>query len=191
MPNIEYARSSDGVAFAPQGTALTPGEGGAFDSLSVLYPAPLVALDQLALLYTGFDGQTYTIGSVNSSDGGESWQRPAQGELLANGLPEDWDNAAVAQPLSVKSGQTWMFWYGGYDTSLTNPGPWRVGAAQQAGSAFGKVGVSLPLSESGHDAWSTRDPAVVPWGDGWLMVYAGMGDDGIYRLLRATSDVCN
>jgi len=32
---------------------------------------------------------------------------------------------------------------------------------------------------------------VIHWGDGWLMIYAGMGDDGVYRLKWATSDVCN
>ena len=51
--------------------------------------------------------------------------------------------------------------------------------------------ISLPLTDAGVEAYSTRDPAVVPWGDGWLMVYVGMGDDGRYWLVSATSDVCN
>ena len=78
------------------------------------------------------------------------------------------------------------FWYGGYDTVIADPGPWRIGKLVD-----GERLISLPLTESGDEAFSTRDPAVVPWGDGWLMVYVGMGDDGRYRLMSATSDVCS
>ncbi len=72
------------------------------------------------------------------------------------------------------------------DTVIADPGPWRVGKLVD-----GERMLSLPLTESGDEAFSTRDPAVVPWDDGWLMVYVGMGDDGRYRLMSATSDVCS
>jgi len=183
--NIVYAISADGYAFEALGATLTTGESGAFDSVSVLYPSPIASDGWLGLAYTGFDGQTYAMGVVESADDGQTWER---GQYIVERVPDGWDNAAVAQPMVVERAGTTHVWYGGYDTSVTDPGPWRVGYSPVLNS---DRRVSLPLSETGPDAWSTRDPAVVPWGDGWLMVYAGMGDDGVYRLMRATSDVCN
>jgi hypothetical protein len=183
--HIDYSESADGVAYEPVGTALSVGGGDDFDSYSVLYPHPVRAEDALGLFYTGFDGQTYAIGGATSTDDGVSWQRD-EGTIERD--PDGFDNAAVAQPMALERQGRGQIWYGGYDTSQTNPGPWRVGFID--GDVTART-VAIPLAESGHDAWSTRDPAVVPWGDGWLMIYAGMGDDGIYRLMRATSDVCN
>ncbi len=182
---IEWARSTDGVAFEPQGTALSPGDG----QLSLLYPAITALGDSLWLHHSAFDGATYSIQIAASEGLGTDFTDPV---TVLEASPSSWDNAAVAQPASAIHGQDWNLWYGGYDTSLTNPGPWRVGLA--VGTAWSdpvSIGVSLPLSETGPDAWSTRDPTVIPWGDGWLMIYIGMGDDGIYRLMSATSDVCN
>lgn len=183
--HIDYSESSDGLAFEPQGTALGVGGGGDFDSFSVLYPHPVWLEDGLALFYTGYDGATYAIGVALSVDDGEGWERE---DHVFECDPDGFDNAAVAQPMFLERDSRDLLWYGGYDTSLTSPGPWRVGFI---GAWSSERMVAIPLAEAGHDAWSTRDPAVVPWGDGWLMIYAGMGDDGIYRLMRATSDVCN
>jgi len=97
----------------------------------------------------------------------------------------------VAQSALVLEGGTWLLWYGAYDTSLTNPGPYRVAlATSRDGLAFEKHGLTLELGEAGPEAWSTRDPAVLRTSEGWLMIYSGMGDDGRYRLMRATSRTC-
>lgn len=185
--SIDLAESDDGLAFTHRDTVLRVGDAGDFDSLSLLYPGPARRDGEIVLTYTGFDGAAYAIGTATSADDGATWVRA--GLLLARD-PDGWDNKAVAMPMPVFHDDGGWLWYGGYDTSVSNPGPYRVGLARIDASGVERVGVSLPLAESGSDAWSTRDPAVVPWGDGWLMVYAGMGDDGVYRLMRATSDVC-
>jgi hypothetical protein len=187
--SIDYAESDDGVSFEHQGTVLRTGDDGDFDSLSLLYPGPARRGEDIVLAYTGFDGAYYAIGSASSADDGVTWRRDG---LLLERDPEGWDNKAVAQPMLAYDDDGAWLWYGGYDISVSNPGPYRIGLARlDAAGAVERVGVSLPLAESGPDAWSTRDPAVLPWGDGWLMVYAGMGDDGSYRLMRASSDVCS
>lgn len=178
--DLSMATSTDGVHWQEEGSLLLgTGEAGSFDSLSVLYPSVQDTDEGWGeLVYTGFDGATYALGRASSTDG-LAWTR--HGLVLEAG--DDWDNRAVAQPSLVGE----HLWYGGYDTSQTDPGPWRIGLATRQGE---RVGLSLPLTESGTEAWSTRDPAVLPWQDGWLMIYAGMGDDGAFRLHAATSSVC-
>jgi hypothetical protein len=182
---LRQARSADGVAWTPEGATLAPEEG----YYSLLYPSPLRYGSATWLYHTAFDGQRYTIRMASTVDDGASWGVAVD---VWGTDPDGFDNAAVAQPAAVQGSTGWHLWYGGYDTSQTNPGPWRIGLASGPSADHRlRQGVSLPLSETGPDAWSTRDPAVIPWGEGWLMIYTGMGDDGVYRLMRATSDVCN
>jgi len=183
--SIGYATSTDGVSFVAGDTVLRTPDAGDFASLSLLYSHALVADDgSVDLWYAGFDGARYAIGVAEA----EALGQPASGGTLElERDPKGWDNTSVAMPEVVEHGGTRYLWYGGYDTVIANPGPWRVGTVDPVS---GERRLSLPLSAAGVDAWSTRDPAVVPWGDGWLMVYIGMGDDAIYRVLSATSDVC-
>lgn len=183
--SIDYATSTDGVHFTPVTTVLRTPDAGDFASLSLLYPHAVVHDDLVDLWYTGFDGTRFTIGKVSNRSPGDTFDDGAA-EIFHD--PDGWDNTSVAMPMVVQQGDTQHIWYGGYDTVIASPGPWRIGRYEpDTGARL----VSLPLAESGLDAWSTRDPAVVPWGDGWRMVYVGMGDDGVYRLLWASSDVCN
>lgn len=180
--SVARSTSEDGLRFTPGETVLRAG-GADFDSLSLLYPHAVRTDDGVELYYTGFDGARFAIGRADCAPDGTDCA--ATGPLLERD-PEGWDNAAVAMPeVVVHAGETHI-WYGGYDELIANPGPWRIGRLEG-----GARRVSLPLTESGVEAWSTRDPAVVPWGDGWLIVYVGMGDDGVYRLVSATSDVCS
>ncbi len=180
--SIDHATSPDGRAFSPTGTVLRTPDAGDFASLSLIYPRAIATDGGLDLYYTGFDGARFAIGLVESIDDGGIFGVPS---LVLERDEEGWDNAAVAMPMPVDLDGARLLWFGGYDTATTNPGPWRVGLLRG-----GERRVSLPLAEEGPDAWSTRDPAVVRWGDGWLMVYVGMGDDGVYRLMAASSDVC-
>ena len=52
------------------------------------------------------------------------------------------------------------------------------------------MGLTLDLPETGLDAWSTRDPAVIHHDGAWRMLYTGMAPDSRYRLMSATSTVC-
>jgi hypothetical protein len=185
--SIAWATSTDGRDFSPQGSILRPGPSGRFDAVSPLYPHAVEEVgedgDVLALYYTGFDGARFAIGRAESVDGGETW---SSGELHLERRADAWDNAAVGMPRAHTVGEERLLWYGGYDTIIANPGPWRIGL--KTGDTRS---VSLPLTAEGTEAYSTRDPALLPYQGGWLMIYAGMGDDGIYRLHAATSSVCS
>lgn len=184
--SVAYATSTDGRTFSSVGTVLRAGESGAFDGLSLLYPHAMVHDGGVSLYYTGFDGARFAIGLTENTVPGDVFD---SGTVLLERDAGGFDNTSVGMPEVVTDrGGATHFWYGGYDTVIADPGPWRVGKWD---AETGTRQVSLPLGASGVDAWSTRDPAVVPTGDGWLMIYVGMGDDGVYRLLRATSRVCN
>lgn len=189
--SIDHARSSDGDSWTMIATGvLRPGDVGAFDSLSLLYPNVVATDAGYAMYYTGFDGQSFGIGRAESADG-LAWSRSPSAVVIAHGAPADFDNHAAAQPCAVAGASGVLLWYGGYDTSIANPGPYRIGLAQAAdGKAFVRRGVTLDLEASGQEAWSTRDPAVVRWNGRWWMAYSAMGDDGRYRIAVATSDTC-
>ncbi|MEC7947686.1 MAG: hypothetical protein VX265_08975 [Myxococcota bacterium] len=179
--SLAHATSDDGVAFSMTETVLRPGDA-AFDTLSLLYPHATRTDAGIDLWYTGFDGARFAIGKADC-DATAMACTGAGPELERD--PSGWDNAAVAMPEVVHHAGRVHTWYGGYDTIIADPGPWRIGRLEG-----GERRISLPLTPSGAEAWSTRDPAVVPWRDGWRMVYVGMGDDGVYRLMAANSDVC-
>jgi hypothetical protein len=179
--SVGHAASIDGIDFTMGETVLRAGAAG-FDAVSLLYPHAVQTDAGIALWYAGFDGARFAIGQA-ACDETATTCTGAGPDLERD--PEGWDNAAVAMAEVVHHAGQIHTWYGGYDTVIADPGPWRVGRLEGD-----ERRISLPLTESGVEAWSTRDPAVVPWGDGWLMVYVGMGDDGVYRLVSATSDVC-
>lgn len=180
--SVGHASSSDGLAFTAGETVLRPGAAG-FDAISLLYPHAVQTEAGVELWYTGFDGARFAIGQADCD--ATATTCTGAGPVLERD-PEGWDNAAVAMAEVVHHGGQIHTWYGAYDTVIADPGPWRIGRLEEGARL-----VSLPLMDTGPEAWSTRDPAVVPWGDGWLMLYVGMGDDGVYRLMSATSDVCS
>jgi hypothetical protein len=188
--SISLAESSDGDAWTlVQADVLTADPLGSFDTFSVGYPSVIVDGNQYRMWFSGFDGETFAIGSATSSDG-VAWSR-ASAPVLTAGSPGDFDNAAVAQPRAIQHNAQTLLWYGGYDTSQTDPGPWRIGlAVADGGGNVARRGVALDLSPSGTDAFSARDPSVARRPDGWLMVYAGLGEDYGYRLHRARSSAC-
>lgn len=188
---FDLAESEDGVAWTIVAeSVLRPSDVGGFGALSLLYPTVAPTPDGYVMWFTGYDGAQLRIGRATSPDGVAWTVSPAE-PVLSPGAATGFDNKAVAGPHALRVGDQWLLWYGGYDTSKTNPGPYRVGVATSTdGVAWQKAGVSLDLPAAGPDAWSTRDPAVLPRPDGWLMIYAGLGTDQRYRLLRATSAVC-
>ena len=187
---IDLAQSNDGVSWTMVDSGvLRPGEAGAFDSLTLLYPDVVATDSGYVMYYTGFDGQSFGIGRAQSTDG-IAWERSPVGAVLEKGDANEFDNHAVAQPRAVQVGSRTLLWYGGYDTSVANPGPYRIGLAAADGTSFDRIGVTLDLESSGVEAWSTRDPAIVRWRGKWWMVYVAMGDDGVYRIAVATSETC-
>ncbi len=186
---IDHAESLDGTTWTMvESMVLKTGEEGSFDSMSLLYPNVVSTGSGFVMYYTGFNGQAFGIGRAESSDG-TTWEREPVGPVLTQGT--GFDNHAVAQPCAVVLGSRVLLWYGGYDTSVANPGPYRIGLAEAAdGKVFTRKGVTLDLEPSGEEAWSTRDPAVVRWQGKWWMAYSAMGDDTMYRIAVATSETC-
>ncbi|CAN0253128.1 unnamed protein product [Laminaria digitata] len=189
--SLDFATSADGLDFSARTDGvLRPSEVGGFASLSMIYPE--VRRDPAAggyrLWVTGFDGERFRIGTGSSADG-KTWTVGQDFVFEPDG--EGFDSKSVGQPEVQRIGETWYMWYGGYDTTNTDPGPWRIGLATSSnGVIYERHGVSIPLAAEGDDAWSTRDPAVLQIEGGWLMVYVGLAPDGIYRLLVATSEAC-
>jgi hypothetical protein len=191
--SFKLATSDDGVHFtlAPSAVLRASFDPARFDAFSILYPNRVSDGAGAVIFFSGYDGHRIRIGRATEQvDGSFSVDPPRP--VVELGTPTDFDNAAVAQPHVQRAFERWWMWYGGYDTSHTNPGPYRIGSASSAdGVVWKKHGVVVDLSETGSDAWSTRDPALVPLAGRWLMFYVGLGDDGRYRLHRAASDVCS
>lgn len=189
--SIDHAQSLDGVSWTMVAKGvLKPGGLGTFDSVSLLYPNVVSVPSGYVMHYTGFDGQAFAIGRAESQDG-VTWTRSPTTAVIAKGSAGTFDNHAVAQPCAVALDTRVLLWYGGYDTSVANPGPYRIGLAESAdGITYERKGVTLDLAPSGVEAWSTRDPAVVRWGGQWWMAYSAMGDDGRYRIAVAMSPTC-
>lgn len=189
--SVDHYTSTDGDDWTLVAEhVLTAGDTGDFDDLSLLYPSVVTDDAGYAMLYTGFDGAMFRIGRATSEDG-VVWVKDDASPLIEPGAADEFDNHAVAQTALVRAGGSWRAWYGGYDTSETDPGPYRIGlATSDDGVSWNKAGVSLDLSADGDDAWSTRDPAVIHHDGAWRMVYTGMGTDARYRLMTATSTTC-
>ena len=176
---IGSASSSNGIDWELTGSQIIPT--GDFDSLGQLYPALSANGEQL--WYTGFDGQAYSIGRAVRSDGG--WSNA--GGVLEADPASPFENRAVGQLSIFEDDTGYVAWYGGYDTSQSDPGPWRILSARSAdGSYWTDRSLALDLQPEGEEAWSVREPSVVQMGDRLWMAYIGMGDDGQYRLRVAT-----
>ena len=187
--SFEFTTSRDGLTFGSRETVLRPSDVGGFANLSIIYPEVRRTDVGYRAWFTGFDGETLRLGTATSVDG-VSWT-PRTEPILERSGGSDFDSTSVGQSEVMQIGETWWMWYGGYDTSMTDPGPWRIGLARSSdGVAFTRTGVSIPLSETGDDMWSTRDPAVIATDSGFLMVYVGMSNDSHYRLLTARSTAC-
>ncbi len=185
------ALSNDGVNFTDQvSRVLSPSDVGDFGKLSLLDPKVWVEAGVYKMWFGGFDGQTFRIAKATSANG-VIWNAD-KAFLLERTGGNNFDSTSVASPHVRKYGDTYYMWYGGYDTSKTDPGPWRIGlATSQDGTNWVRKGVTIPLSENGDDMWSTRDAAVFKTEAGTLsMIYVGMSDDSHYRLLSATTESC-
>ncbi len=178
---IGIATSSDGIGWSMPDIQIVPTD--EFDTLGQLYPS--LSDDGSRMWYTGFNGQTYSIGSAELVN--DNWT--PQGPVLAAEEDSPFENRAVAQMNVLNTEDGYKAWYGGYDTSQTDPGPWRIlSATSEDGLVWNDRQLALDLTESGEEAWSVREPSLTLWHGTLWMAYIGMGDDGEYRLKLATCD---
>ena len=88
----------------------------------------------------------------------------------------------MAQSSILESDDGFVMFYGGYDTSQTDPGPWRIVSAwSEDGVLWERGGLELDILAQGEEAWSVREPTVVEWKQSLWLGYISMGDDGVYR----------
>ncbi len=187
--NINLAESSDGLNWKTIAKNVLKPTPGSFDQYATIYPRVLLENGIYTMFYSGFDGQDYAILRASSPDG-ITWTKQPKNPVLKRGNSADYDNRSVAQSFVFKNAQYTML-YGGYDTSLTNPGPYRILKAESAdGIIWNKVGVVLDISKPDSiipDIYSTRDPAILFFKEKYWLFYAGMGKDQIYRIMLASS----
>ena len=176
--SITELQSSDGIHWAIDAQRVVPTE--FFDQWGQSYPVSDV--DGKRIWFSGFDGTTYSIGLAVSNEG--IWEN--QGPVLEPLEDSRYENTAIAQSSLITIGDEHHLWYGGYDTSQTNPGPWRIlKAVSEDGVHWSRQGLPLDLTENGEEAYSVREPAVVIWGQQLWMAYISMGDESVYRLRMA------
>jgi hypothetical protein len=173
--------SVDGIDWEITGTQLIPSSD--FDEWGQLYPTQDDTSERI--WFSGFSGITYAIGLAEKGTAG--WIN--KGVVLASEVSSEYDNTAVAQSSVLQIDDGLMMWYGGYDTSDSDPGPWRILSAQSAdGLVWNKNGLALDLTEEGDEAWSVRDPTVILFQGLLWMTYTSLGDDSVYRLKIASCE---
>jgi len=176
---IGSAESIDGVDWSISGSQIIPT--GDFDIYGQLYPAQYQNGD--LLWYSGFNGSTFAIGMAKRMN--DQWSH--QGSVIQSISDDRYRNTAVAQSAIYEGSDSITMWYGGYDTSQTDPGPWRIlTASSEDGERWSEHALALDLLDSGEEAWSVREPSVALWNDTLWMAYIAMGDDGKYRLRIAS-----
>ena len=174
---ISQIRSSDGLFWDLEAENIVPSSD--FDTWGQLYPAQDSTGSKL--WYSGFSGETYSIGLVSLE--GSNWIN--RGVVLQHDVSAEYENTAVAQTAILEHSSNLIMWYGGYDTSNTDPGPWRILAAQSAdGIMWNKMGLALDLYGE-EEAWSVREPSVALWDEQLWMAYIALGSDSTYRVRLA------
>ena len=175
---LSTLESEDGLSWTKTNRDII--ENADFDEWGQLYPSK--ENDRDRFWYTGFSGTTYSIGMAEYD--GTSWLN--QGAVLEPDQLSEYENSAVAQSTTLHSDDGIFMWYGGYDTSNSDPGPWRIlSAMSEDGLLWNKQGLALDLTSEGEEAYSVREPSVVFWREGLWMAYISMGEDSIYRLRLA------
>ena len=178
---IGFAESTDGLVWNVTGIQMVPTTD--FDAYGQLYPAQDASGERL--WFSGFSGQTYALGVATKSNG--EWTN--RGTVIGPDSQSEYANTAVAQSAIYNhDGQRFM-WYGGYDTSQTDPGPWRILFAQSTDGLQWSTGqLAMDLTAAGEEAFSVREPSVALWEEHLWMAYIAMGDDGKYRLRIASCE---
>ena len=130
---LGMATSSDGETWTRDGKVQDNGD--SWDSFAAV-PTSIQRLgaDQWRLWISGFDGTTWRIGALTSSDDGQTWTREGESFLLPPGSPGDWDDSGVrdAYVLTDDTGELngspgEHLWYAGFDGDI-----WRLGHAFRA-----------------------------------------------------------
>lgn len=130
---IERARSSEGLRWEREGTALGPGKAGDWDETGVAYSSVRPDENRYRMWYQGRDNAgRWRIGHATSVDGMHWYKDPAN-PVLDVGPHGAWDSERVFTPAVVRDGSGWRMVYSG------SPG-WGLGyATSEDGTRWRKV----------------------------------------------------
>ena len=150
--SIATVRSDDGLSWEiVNSNVIEPLD---FDQLGQLYPVGNTAGDRL--WYSGFDGTTFSIGMATKES--DAWS--SRGVVIEREPEASYENTAVAQSALLEVQERYLMFYGGYDTSQTDPGPWRIlMATSNDGLLWDKNGLELDILPEGEEAWRGPTPA--------------------------------
>jgi predicted GH43/DUF377 family glycosyl hydrolase/DNA-binding beta-propeller fold protein YncE len=179
------AESSDGRTWTRIGEIIEPGAD--WDSVSVVPTAIQETEDGWKLWYSGFNGDSWEIGSAESSDG-SAWTRESDLPVFEVGSAGDWDDSGVRDAWLIEDDGTISgevgehLWYAGYDGTT-----WRIGHAWRAEGETDWTRAENVLTEAPRPVLNTtsgmfhpdglRRPVVTTSGTELTMWYAGIYEE--------------
>lgn len=144
--------------------------------------------------YAGEDNGSYSyenIGLAVSLDG-YTWTRQQSNPVLKRGGLGQWDQGSVTLPFVIYDESEYKMWYageqysGGYCCSQISVGY----ATSTDGITWTKVGGGPVLKAGIYGSWDDNSvslPDVIKTSSGYLMLYRGVGEDGVGRTGLAIS----
>jgi predicted GH43/DUF377 family glycosyl hydrolase/DNA-binding beta-propeller fold protein YncE len=176
------ATSSDGRSWSRVGEIITNGPD--WDSVSVVPSAIQTTSTGWRLWYSGFNGDSWEIGSASSADG-ETWTRDSEQPVFEAGSAGDWDDSGVQDAWLLSddgsiSGEVGdHMWYAGFDGDS-----WRIGYAWRADGSEDWVRAETVETEEPRPVLTTTGgmfhpsglhrPVVTAEGGDLTMWYAGL-----------------
>lgn len=161
---IQQASSSNLLSWNLEGDLLELGAD--FDSIAMV-PSSIYQDDSgLHLIYSGFDGKSWRIGKLDSSDDGDSWTRTNE-PWFDLGKAGDWDDSGVKDGFVISQDGTLQLWYSGFDGSARN-----IGYATLSGAEWSSEQISLSQEGMFYNL-GTSHPIVWQVNDQTHLYYAG------------------
>lgn len=162
--HIGYATASAITGpYTDHGSAvLSPGAGGAWDSLRVCEPSVFVRDGTWHMAYMG-DKATFglneQVGIATASSAAGPWTKAAGNPLVAYGTAGEWDDELIADPfLWWENGYWWMWYSGGGNGDGSGTRPWSMGLAYASDpeGAWTKHPDNPVLTNGGAGTWEEK-----------------------------------
>ncbi|UCE73608.1 MAG: hypothetical protein JSV56_11365, partial [Methanomassiliicoccales archaeon] len=196
---IHYATSPDGVTWTQYlgNPVLSLGNSGEWDDTYLDHPTVLFDEGEYKMWYVGTKAYFgYGIGYANSTDGinWHKYDNPAttnppyqySDPVFTTGPSGTWDYNALAEPMVIKEGDTYLMWYvGTHDQSI-----WRIGFASSGDGINWIKSADNPIFDVKAGTWYSKyvtSPSILKIDNTLKMWYNGW-DGSAYRIGLATLD---
>jgi predicted GH43/DUF377 family glycosyl hydrolase len=165
---------------------LNIGQRGDWDSKQVVMPAVIADSGAYRMWYSGFDGETWRIGSAQSPDGID-WTRDPQNPVFEPDPASSWDNNSVYGASVILDNGTYKMWYTGGNGKVA-----RIGyATSPDGITWTRHTRSPVLSTGDPGSWDNASvyyPCVIRVGNKYRMWFNGYRGDLDTQVGYAESD---